>query len=292
MNKEAEVMRTSTKDLEDDRAEQRHQWDNVAAGWKKWWRTIEDGAQCVSKRMVELAEVEPGQQALDIATGIGEPAMLVARRVGPAGRVVAMDFSAQMLEIARQRARTLGLTNVEFIEADAESLDFPDGSFDSIFCRWGLTSLSKPLHTLALIRSMLTPAGSFAAAVWKEGTEGRPLAGLATAVAHEMFDLLWPTQSSASAEPEEGLDKKLIQAGFKDVRIEEITLILTFPSAQNCIEYLMDVSPELAALLANQSSGQQAEYRRRLAEKLRPYVTSEGGVQIPNVTFCAAGRKG
>ncbi len=116
--------------------EQRQQWNSVATGWKKWWRAIEGGAQHVSQRMIELAEVKPGQRVLDIATGIGEPALLAASRVGTAGRVVATDLSPQMLDIARERANALGLTNVGFMESDVEALNFPDGSFDAILCRW------------------------------------------------------------------------------------------------------------------------------------------------------------
>ena len=91
-----------------DADEQRSQWDRVAAGWQTWWRTIEDAAQPVSRRMLALAAVAPGQRVLDIATGIGEPALLAARRVGPQGRVVATDIAPAMLEIARERARSLG----------------------------------------------------------------------------------------------------------------------------------------------------------------------------------------
>jgi len=68
---------------------------------------------------------------LDIATRIGEPALLAASRVGPAGRVVATDISSQMLDIARERAAMSGLSNVEIRQADAGQLDFPDGSFDA-----------------------------------------------------------------------------------------------------------------------------------------------------------------
>ena len=113
-------MTTQSDDLARYREEQRRQWDSVAAGWKKWWPTIENGAQNVSQRMIELAEVRPGHQVLDIATGIGEPALLAAGRVGPAGRVIATDLSFRMLDIARERAAALGMANVEFMEADAE----------------------------------------------------------------------------------------------------------------------------------------------------------------------------
>jgi enediyne biosynthesis protein CalE5 len=289
MKKEIESMSAQSNDRE----RQRQQWDSVAAGWKKWWLTIEKGAQHVSERMVELAEVKPGQRVLDIATGIGEPALLAASRVGPAGWVVATDLSSQMLDIARERATTLGLTNVELIEADAERLDFPDGSFDTILCRWGLTDLSNPLNTLVAIRRLLNPKGSFATSVWEVGPKGRPLASLATAVAREMFDLPLPRPGdpSPSGSAENALAKEMVQAGFSDVRVEEMTLTLELPSTEDCTQYLMDVSPVLAALLSDKSSGQQADYRQRLAEKLQQYVTVDGSVRIPNVTICAVGRR-
>ena len=57
---------------------QRKSWDSVAGGWHKWWKTIEKGGQKVSDKLVELAEIKPGQKVLDIATGIGEPALTAA----------------------------------------------------------------------------------------------------------------------------------------------------------------------------------------------------------------------
>lgn len=243
--------------------------------------------------MIELAGVEPGQRVLDIATGIGEPALSVASRVGPAGRVVATDLSPQMLDIARGRASALGLTNVAFMEADAERLDFPDASFDTVLCRWGITSLPNPSNALVTIRRMLTRHGSFATAVWEAEPKGRPLASLATALAREMFDLPSPRPDapSPSGSVKSALAEEMARAGFADVRAEEMTMTLEFRSTGDCTQYLMDVSPEFAALLSDKSSGQQAEYRRRLAEKLGQYVAADGSARIPNVTICAAGRR-
>lgn len=84
------------------------------------------------------------------------------------------------------------------------------------------------------------------------------------------------------------MGKEMIHAGFTDVRVEEMALSLEFPSAEDCTQYLMDVSPEFAALLSDKA-GQLAEYRQRLAEKLRQYVIGDGSVRIPNVTICAVG---
>jgi SAM-dependent methyltransferase len=272
------------------KAEQRQQWDRVAAGWKKWWPTIENGARCVSKRMIELAEVGPGQRVLDIATGIGEPALLAASHVGPAGRVVATDLSSRMLDIARERAMALGLLNVEFLEADAERLAFHDGSFDAILWRWGPTDLPDPSNALVAIRRMLAADGSFATSVWEAGPQARPLANLGMAVAQAMFDAP-PVRPAEPSPSENSLEEELVRAGFSDVRVEKMTLTLAFASTDDCTEYLVDVSPAFVTLLSDKSSGQQAQYRHRVAEKLRPYVSADGSVRIPNVTLCAAGRR-
>src|SRR6516225_4710077 len=92
--------------------EQKRDWDAAAAGWKKWWPVLEGAAQPVSNRWVELARIGAGACVLDVATGSGEPAVTAARRIAPGGRVLAVDQSPGMLTIARERAETLGISNV------------------------------------------------------------------------------------------------------------------------------------------------------------------------------------
>ncbi len=268
-------------------------WDGVAAGWKKWWPVIEKGAQSVSQRMLELAVVSPGQRVLDIATGIGEPALLAANRVGPTGRVIATDISVAMLQIARERAGALGLTNVSFVQADAVQLDFADRSFHKVLCRWGVTSLPNPWHTLGEIRRVLRPGGSFATAIWESGPRARPLASIANVVADEMFAERASRSTTAIAygAARKELVRNMLDAGFPDVRAEEWTLTLEWPCADDCTQYVVDVSPEIAALLASKTIEQQTEYRRRVAEKLMPYISADGRVLIPNKTICAVGRE-
>jgi ubiquinone/menaquinone biosynthesis C-methylase UbiE len=72
---------------------QRKSWDGVAAGWQAWWKTIEKGGQKVSDKLFGLAAIKPRQKVLDIATGIGEPAVTAARTVGDKGHVTATDIS-------------------------------------------------------------------------------------------------------------------------------------------------------------------------------------------------------
>ena len=120
------------------KAGQQKQWDSVSAGWGKWWPTIEGFSQPVSDRLMELANIGEGQMILDVATGIGEPAVTAAKRVGPTGKVIATDHSDGMLQIARDRAADGGLTNLEFRQVDGGSLDFEQATFDAVTCRWGL----------------------------------------------------------------------------------------------------------------------------------------------------------
>ncbi|WP_238361066.1 class I SAM-dependent methyltransferase [Iningainema tapete] len=84
--------------------------------------------------LLELIQLEKGQKVLDMATGTGIIAIAAAQIVGGKGKVIGVDFSAGMLEQARQKIEVLGLQNIELIEADAEYIDFNDESFDVIFC--------------------------------------------------------------------------------------------------------------------------------------------------------------
>jgi ubiquinone/menaquinone biosynthesis C-methylase UbiE len=142
-------------------------YDNAAPGWYKWWKTIEMATQQVSKRLAELAEIKPGFNVLDIATGIGEPALTAAKQVGNTGRIFAIDISPRMISFAKERAISLGLQEiVEFKEGDAETIDLPSSTFDAALCRWGLMFLPNPTVGLSKIYESLVKGGHFAAAVW------------------------------------------------------------------------------------------------------------------------------
>src|SRR3990170_508597 len=91
---------------------QRQSWDSVALGWQKWWKIFENGAQIVSDKLIELADIKPNSKVLDITTGIGEPAITAANSVGNSGYVLATDISPQMLSIAKERAKFQNLDNI------------------------------------------------------------------------------------------------------------------------------------------------------------------------------------
>src|ERR1022692_3112178 len=134
------TMESKTVNAVEFRDGQRHQWNSAASGWRRWSELIDGAASGISERLVELAGVEPGSRVLDVAAGYGEPSLTAARAAGPEGAVLATDISAEMIAFGRERAAAAGLENIEFVQSDAASLDFPAASFDAALSRWGIRS--------------------------------------------------------------------------------------------------------------------------------------------------------
>ena len=149
------------------RRDQRQDWESVAAGWQRWYRKFENGAYKMSDRLIDMAKIKPGSKVLDIATGIGEPAITVAKCVGACGHVLATDISLQMLSIARKRAIAEHLEGIiDFKEGDAATIALPESNFDAALCRLGLMFLDNLDAGLSNIYKSLDNGGRFAASVW------------------------------------------------------------------------------------------------------------------------------
>ena len=154
------------------RGTQRQQWNIAASGWRKWSELIDTAASYVSERLVELAAIQPGSRVLDVAAGYGEPALTAARKAGPNGSVVATDISAEMLAYGRERAAAAGLENIEFVEADASSLDFPAGSFDAALSRFGIIFDPDGEGAAARVRGFLKQGARMAISSWGHARPG------------------------------------------------------------------------------------------------------------------------
>lgn len=107
-------------------------------------------------RLVELAEVEPGQSILDVATAAGHTALALAQR---GAHALGLDLTPEMLDVARRLARERGLTNVEFGLGDAEALPVEDNSFDRVTCRIALHHFPNPAQATREMARVLKPGG-------------------------------------------------------------------------------------------------------------------------------------
>ena len=106
------------------------------------------------ERAVDLARVGPGDRALDVATGTGDLAIELAKRVGPTGEVVGVDFAESMLEVARQKAPA-----IRFESANALELPFADGEFAATTVGFGARNFSELRRGLAEMARVTRPGG-------------------------------------------------------------------------------------------------------------------------------------
>jgi demethylmenaquinone methyltransferase / 2-methoxy-6-polyprenyl-1,4-benzoquinol methylase len=112
------------------------------------------------RHTVERAAVRPGMRVLDLAGGTGDLAAAFAPRVGDRGRVVVCDINASMLSVGRDRLLDRGQAgNLDFVQADAEALPFPDEAFDRITIAFGLRNVTRKERALAEMRRVLKAGG-------------------------------------------------------------------------------------------------------------------------------------
>lgn len=108
--------------------------------------------------MVQLAEIEPGMNVLDLGCGTGVTTQAVLQALGESGQVHALDISAPMLAVAREQVAS---NRVSFIEADAAATGLPDQSIERIVCNSVFWQFRHKSEVLAELRRVLRPAGRF-----------------------------------------------------------------------------------------------------------------------------------
>jgi demethylmenaquinone methyltransferase / 2-methoxy-6-polyprenyl-1,4-benzoquinol methylase len=124
--------------------------DLMSFGIHRLWKRFATG----------LLNVRPGQAILDLAGGTGDLARLLASGVGAGGKVVVADINEAMIERGRRRLADLGIVgNVEFVLADAQSLPFPDRSFDAVVIAFGLRNVTDKDAALREMVRVLRPGG-------------------------------------------------------------------------------------------------------------------------------------
>jgi len=112
-------------------------------------------------KVADAAQIQPGQRVLDVACGTGILAREIAPRIESTGRVTGIDPSPGMVAVAKQLAPA-----VDWREGVAESLPFPDQTFDAVVSQFGLMFFTDRRQALREILRVLTPGGRLAVAVW------------------------------------------------------------------------------------------------------------------------------
>jgi SAM-dependent methyltransferase len=283
---------TTTFDPAQYKADLRTEWRNAAPGWRGWLEVLEaaDGGRAVSRKLVELAGIGPGDAVLDVACGYGEPGLTAARAVAPGGRVVCTDISAEMLAVGRERAAAAGLDNVEFLEGDAEELAFEEASFDAVLSRQGLQFLPDVPGVLRRLHSFLKPHGRLVAAVW--GPPGT--VQFAAPVPVIRAELRLPPPPAGIPGPFALADAGQLAglvgaAGFTEVATGAVTAIYQTDSPELATRWLRDVAPPISSLVDTQPPEVQERVWAKVTEAWAPYTTADGRVRLENQAVWVTG---
>ena len=258
-------------------------WDRASADYEGYWRSQIEPAQT---RLLELAALQPGERILDIACGTGLITFPAAISVGPRGSVAGTDISEKMIELGCRESARRGLANVTFQRMDAESLDFPESSFDTALCSLGLMYVPEPVEALRQVRRLLKPGGRIAAAVWGR-RERCGWAGIFPVVdarvQSEVCPMFFQLGTGAS------LRTAMEMAGFADIQEDRVSSTLDYASADDAIGAAFVGGP-VAMAYAHFDDATREEAHAEYLGTLQPYRRGEG-YSIPAEFMVALARK-
>jgi demethylmenaquinone methyltransferase/2-methoxy-6-polyprenyl-1,4-benzoquinol methylase len=213
----------------------REVFDSVAGNYDLMNDVMSLGIHRLWKRLViNMANLQPGQQVLDLAGGTGDLTRLIAARTGPLGRVVLSDINNAMIQAGRRRLLDHGVANtVEFVQADAEHLPFLDASFDCITMAFGLRNVTHQQQALVSMYRVLKPGGrllilefSRPAALLRPAYDFYSfniLPRLGGLIAHDAASYQYLAESIRMHPDQETLKGMLESAGFEDCDYHNLT---------------------------------------------------------------------
>ena len=271
----------------------RQQWEDAAEAWNRWGPTLEDWLGEATQRMLDATGMAAGSRVLDVAAGAGGQSLAAARRVGNTGRVVAPDISPTILTYAAKAAAGAGLTNLETVEADGESVDgFTWSSFDAVTSRLGLIYFPDQHRSLAGMRRVLRDGGRVAAIVYSTPDRNR-FFSVPVSVIRDRAKLPAPQPGQPgpfSLGNPGALESLFESAGFTDVRVEVVPAPLRMASAAECVRFERESFGALHQMLANVDEAERPAVWAEIEDKLGEFETADGFVG-PCELLVASGAK-
>jgi ubiquinone/menaquinone biosynthesis C-methylase UbiE len=232
---------------------------------EKWKTKSAVMGSAVTQALVDYAGPQPGMRILDLASGTGEPGISLAQRCVPGGTVTAVDLSAELLELAAERALKKNLPNFSIQQADAHELPFPDRIFDLATCRFGVMFFGDVKQALAELQRVLKPGARACFVVW--GSFEQPYWQTTMKIVHRYAggDFLEPGGGDPFRFSAAGsLSEALRSAGFREVEESGQNVPWVWRgSAEEVFEYARAVSTPFRAMLERIP---QTKWPRILAE--------------------------
>jgi ubiquinone/menaquinone biosynthesis C-methylase UbiE len=277
------------------RQQLRSDWtrDETVSAWRKWHKQIAEFTRGATDALLAEANLHVGQRVVDLASGVGDPALRIAQIVGPAGRVIATDLGSGMMSLAAELAAQQSLQNIEFHEASAESLPFPDASFDVVTCRFGAMFFPDLQRALRECQRVLKPGGKIVFLVW--GIREQPFTSTTVGVLLKYIPApeVDPDAPSMFMFGVRGrFESALKEAGYRLVKEEHIRVSARWPGgAEEYWTQFTEVAAPFKPLLAQLTPEKLNEVRAEVIAGLKANQVQDGCVTMPLELVLASAAK-
>jgi SAM-dependent methyltransferase len=279
-----------TFDPEEYRAQSRKRWGAQAAGWRRHADALRHSTMPVTAWMVDAIAPQPGQTILELAAGPGDVGFLAAELIIPGGTLITTDVAPEMLTAAQERAKELGISNVRFLQVDAEAIDLPAASVDAVLCRWGFMLLADPEAGVRETRRVIRPGGRVALAAWTSPDENTWLSGaMRELVGRGLIEAPDPATPGAFTWAQEGaIADTLDTAGFDDIEVDTVEFAMRYPGGvADWWKATYDTSTFFRDTVDGLDAPAREELRAALAERFARHVGPGGALTLPARTWVA-----
>jgi SAM-dependent methyltransferase len=240
---------------------------------------------------LKAAAAQPGDMVIDIGCGCGDTVIDLAQSVGPSGRVLGLDVSAPMLDVARRRSERFA--NVAFQLGDASQAPLPAGQ-DLLFSRYGVMFFDDPVAAFRHLGAALKPGGRTAFVCW-QGLARNPWSIVPAVAARKGAGLTAPPADPHAPGPFAFADPDRVKgilsnAGFVDIGIAPFeTGIPLGRTVREATLQSLKLGP--ASRIARDAPDKRLAIEAAIEEALGPLAAADGTVTLPGLAWVVTARK-